>query len=265
MDLSHYQTLALETRGAALWVTLNRPESLNAFDSLMIDELLRLFTGLEAERELRVVVLRGAGRAFCAGLDLKDILPRLDEMNALAVFDEQRRLSRIILAMRRCPQPIVCLWHGAASGGGFVLGLAADIRYCTPEVRLNAAFILVGLTGCDVGVSWLLPRLVGASVATELLLTGRTIGAARAQAIGLVADVIDQADLEATAERTVAELLHATPLALMLTKQALQANLSAPSLEAAIDLEDRQQALLALQPDFSQRMRAFAARKTERK
>jgi enoyl-CoA hydratase/carnithine racemase len=127
-------------------------------------------------------------------------------------------------------------------------------------VKLNASFVLVGLTGCDVGVSWLLPRLVGASVATEMLLTGRTIGAERAQAIGLVAEVVPGSSLEATAERTVAELLNATPLALRLTKQALQTNLAAPSFEAAIDLEDRQQTLMALQPEFSERMRAFAAR-----
>ena len=250
MAADAYMTLDLEHRGAALWVTLNRPEALNAFTVEMVDELAGLFTSLETDRETRVVVLRGAGRAFCAGLDLKEFLPRLEAMNAESAFDFQRRLSRVYVAMRRCPQPIVCLWHGAASGGGFALGLASDIRYCTPEVKLNASFVLVGLTGCDVGVSWLLPRLVGASVATEMLLTGRTIGAERAQAIGLVAE----------AERTVAELLNATPMALRLTKQALQTNLAAPSFEAAVDLEDRQQTLMALQPEFSERMRAFAAR-----
>ncbi len=260
MPADAYTTLDLEHRGAALWVTLNRPEALNAFTVEMVDELARLFAGLETDRETRVVVLRGAGRAFCAGLDLKEFLPRLEAMDAESAFDFQRRLSRVYVAMRRCPQPIVCLWHGAASGGGFALGLAADIRYCTPEVKLNASFVLVGLTGCDVGVSWLLPRLVGASVATEMLLTGRTIGAERAQAIGLVAEVVPGSSLEATAERTVAELLNATPLALRLTKQALQTNLAAPSFEAAIDLEDRQQTLMALQSEFSERMRAFAAR-----
>ncbi len=260
MPADAYTTLELEHRGAALWVTLNRPEALNAFTVEMVDDLARLFTGLEADRDTRVVVLRGAGRAFSAGLDLKEFLPRLETMDAESAFDFQRRLSRVYVAMRRCPQPIVCLWHGAASGGGFALGLAADIRYCTPEVKLNASFVLVGLTGCDVGVSWLLPRLVGASVATEMLLTGRTIGAERAHAIGLVSEVVPGSSLEATAERAVAEMLGAAPLALRLTKQALQTNLAAPSFEAAVDLEDRQQTLMALQPEFAARMRAFAAR-----
>jgi enoyl-CoA hydratase/carnithine racemase len=256
-----FETLIVEHRGAAAWLTLNRPEALNTFTGQMIDELAQFFGALEADRETRVVVLRGEGRAFCAGLDLKDLLPRLDAMDAASTFDFQRRLSRMYLAMRRCPQPIVCLWHGAASGGGFALGLASDIRYCTPDARLNASFIQVGLTGADVGVSWLLPRLVGASVASELLLTGRTVNATRALAIGLVAEVVEADALEAAGERTVSELLAADPLALALTKQALHANLSAPSLEAAVDLEDRQQTLMATQPAFAARMRAFAARK----
>ena len=101
MPCDNYDTLLTEQRGAALWVTLNRPESLNTLTSTMIDELLRLFTALERDREVRVVVLRGAGRAFCAGLDLKDLLPRLESMAAPEVLDLQRRLSRVILAMRR--------------------------------------------------------------------------------------------------------------------------------------------------------------------
>ena len=255
-----YSTLLSDLRGEALWITLNRPEALNTLTAQMIDELLDLFTGLERNRAVRVVVVRGAGRAFCAGLDLKDLLPRLESMEAADVLELQRRLSRLILAMRRCPQPIVCLWHGAASGGGFALGLASDIRYCTPDARLNASFILVGLSGCDVGVSWLLPRLVGAGAASELLLTGRSIDATRAEALGLVASVVPLEGLEAAGERVVAELLAAAPLALPLTKQALQAALGAPSLEAAVELEDRQQALLALQPEFQARLQAFAHR-----
>lgn len=255
-----YSTLLTETRGEALWVTLNRPEALNTFTAPMIDELLDLFTGLERNREVRVVVVRGAGRAFSAGLDLKDLLPRLESMGAADVLDLQRRLSRLILAMRRCPQPVVCLWHGAASGGGFALGLASDIRYCTPDTRLNASFILVGLSGCDIGVSWLLPRLVGASTASELLLTGRTVTAPRALSLGLVSEVVEPEALQAAGERVVGELLAAAPLALALTKQALQTSLGAATLESAVEMEDRQQALLSLQPEFRARLQAFANR-----
>ncbi len=255
-----FATLLTERRGAALWVTLNRPEALNTLTATMLDELLGLFTALENDREVRVVVLRGAGRAFCAGLDLKDFLPRLENPEPTELLGFQRRLSRLILAMRRCPQPVVCLWHGAASGGGFALGLASDLRYCTPGTRLNASFILVGLTGCDVGVSWLLPRLVGAGVASELLLTGRTLEATEARALGLVAAVVEAEDLEATVERTVSGLLAAAPMALPLTKHALQAAQGAGSLETAIEIEDRQQTLLALQPEFKARLAAFTTR-----
>lgn len=260
MDLGNHHTLMTERRGAALWVTLNRPDALNTLTATMVDELLQLFVALETDREVRVVVLRGAGRAFCAGLDLKDLLPHLPDMAAPDVLDLQRRLSRVILAMRRCPQPIVCLWHGAASGGGFALGLASDLRYCASETRLNASFILVGLSGCDVGVSWLLPRIVGAGVASELLFTGRSIDAARAASLGLVSAVLPAAELEAAAERVVGELLAAAPLALALTKQALQLAQGAASLEMAIEVEDRQQALLALQPEFRSRLEEFATR-----
>ncbi|MFM7066251.1 MAG: enoyl-CoA hydratase/isomerase family protein [Gammaproteobacteria bacterium] len=255
-----FTTLLTERRGAALWVTLNRPEALNTLTTAMVEELLGLFTALETDREVRVVVLRGAGRAFCAGLDLKDFLPRLDDLAAPELLHFQRRLSRLILAMRRCPQPVVCLWHGAASGGGFALGLASDLRYCTTGTRLNASFVLVGLSGCDVGVSWLLPRLIGAGVASELLFTGRTLEATRARELGLVSAVVEPAELESTAERTIAELLTAAPMALALTKQALQTAQGAGSLEAAIEIEDRQQTLLALQPEFKARLEAFAAR-----
>lgn len=255
-----YQTLLLEHRDGADWLTLNRPEAYNTLDEQMIAELGQYFTQLEHNREVRVVVLRGAGKAFCAGLDLKDILQRFDTLDAQGIYGVQRALSRIIIAMRRCPQPIVSLVRGVASGGGFAFALASDIRYCTPEARMNAAFIQVGLSGCDVGVSYLLPKLVGSSVAAELLLTGRFLLAERARELGLVSAVVPVDEIEAVVAGVVAELLKASTLGLGLTKQGLNANLSAPSLEAAIELEDRQQALLASAPEFMERVRAFANR-----
>jgi len=205
-------------------------------------------------------VMRGRGRAFCAGLDLKEIGPRLEGMDAPAVWEEQRALSRMIIAMRRCPQPIVCLLHGAASGGGFALALASDIRLATPDARMNAAFIQVGLSGCDVGVSYHLPRLVGSSVAAELLMTGRFLGAERAWQLGLVSGLHAPDAIEAAAGVLVEELLRAAPLALELTKQGLAASQDAGSLEAAVEVEDRQQALLAAGEEFRGRIRGFLAK-----
>jgi enoyl-CoA hydratase/carnithine racemase len=255
-----FNTLLVEKRGAADWLTLNRPDAMNTLNAAMVAELLQYFTHLEADRSVRVVVLRASGATFCAGLDLKDMASRFATLDAAGVYATQRSLSRIILAMRRCPQPIVCLVQGAAAGGGFAFALASDIRYCTPDARMNAAFIQVGLSGCDVGVSFLLPRLIGSSVASELLLTGKFLSAERAQQLGLVSKIVAADQLEAAAGELVATLLKASPMGLALTKQGMNTNLTAPSLEAAVEIEDRQQALLASQPEFMASIQAFLAK-----
>lgn len=253
----NYTTLHIERRGAAQWLTLDRPDMLNAMNRAMIDELADCFATLEHDPETRVVVLRAAGASFCAGLDLKEMaqtIGALDEAGRLAL---QQRLSSIFLVMRRCPQPIVCLLQGAAAGGGFALALASDLRFCTPDARMTAAFIKVGLSGCDVGMSYLLPRMVGASVATDLLMTGRFLDASRAHQLGFVSAVVPEQELESAGESAVRDLLKADPLGLALTKQGLQSGLAAPSLEVAIALEDRQQALLAGTEGFRARIHSF--------
>ena len=255
--MAAYETFRIEKRGAADWVTLDRPEALNAMNERMIGELAAYFAGLCDDRTTRVVVLRAAGKAFCAGLDLRemgDLITRLDMPGRLAF---QQRLSSIFLAMRRCPQPGVCLVQGAASGGGFALAAGSDIRYCTPDARMNAAFIKVGLSGCDVGMSYRLPRLVGASVAAELLMTGAFLDAERARALGFVSAVVAAEELEAAGERCARQLLQADPAGLALTKQGLEVGLAAPSLEAAVANEDRQQTLLSGEEGFRARLRAF--------
>ena len=257
-----FTTLVVEKRGAADWLTLNRPEAMNTLNAAMVDELLQYFTQLESDRSVRVVVLRAGGATFCAGLDLKDMAARFATLDAAGVYATQRSLSRIILAMRRCPQPIVALVQGAAAGGGFAFALASDIRYCTPDARMNAAFIQVGLSGCDVGVSFLLPRLIGASIASELLLTGKFLSAERAQQLGLVSKIVAADQIEVAAGELVAALLKASPMGLALTKQGLNTNLTASSLEAAVEIEDRQQALLASQPEFMASIQAFLAKTT---
>jgi enoyl-CoA hydratase/carnithine racemase len=255
-----YQTLIVDKRGPADWVTLNRPDAMNTLNAPMIAELGAYFTALEADRGVRVVVLRASGANFCAGLDLKDMAERFSSLDAAGIYAAQRSLSRIIIAMRRCPQPIVSLIQGAACGGGFAFALASDIRYCTPDARMNAAFIQVGLSGCDVGVSFLLPKLIGSSVASELMLTGKFLTAERAQSLGLVSQVLDPQQLEGAAADMVKTLLKSAPLGLALTKQGLNANLTASSLEAAVEIEDRQQALLASAPEFMASIRAFLAK-----
>lgn len=256
-----YQTFTIEKRGAVDWVTLNRPDSLNAMSRTMMLELQHYFGALYTRHDVRVVVLRGAGRAFCAGLDLKQ--ERLEgeggPVNGLRV---QRRVSEIVMRMRRAPQPIISLVHGAASGGGFALALASDIRIAGPNARMNAAFIRIGLTACDVGVSYFLPRLVGASLASELLLTGDFINAERAHQLGLVSDVVDDADLEQRAQKTIDSILANSPVGVRLTKEALNINVDAGSLEAAIAMEDRQQILCAQTADMREGIGAFLQKRS---
>ncbi|MBL6717759.1 MAG: enoyl-CoA hydratase/isomerase family protein [Pseudomonadales bacterium] len=253
---SAYETFTVEHRGGAHWVTLNRPESLNAMSRTMMLELQHYFGELYTRPEIRAVVLQGAGKAFCAGLDLKERREPGEggPVNGLRV---QRRVSEIVMRMRRAPQPIISLIHGAASGGGFALALASDIRLAGPRARMNAAFIRIGLTACDVGVSYFLPRLVGSALASELLLTGAFIDAERALKVGLVSDVVPEADLEARGQAMVEAILANSPLGVRLTKEALNMNIDAQSLEAAIALEDRQQILCAQTDDMREGIGAF--------
>jgi enoyl-CoA hydratase/carnithine racemase len=252
-----YQTLDLRQEGYALCVTLNRPEQLNAMNSILVRELRNLFTELYWRRDVRVVALTGAGRAFCAGLDLKERDASNVERTVEQSLDGQRSIAEIVIAMRRCPQPIVALVNGAASGGGFALALAADVRVATPQTRMNAAFIRIGLSACDIGVSYFLPRMVGSSVAAEYMLTGRFIDAERARELGLVSRVVEREKLEDEGRALVNDMLHATPLGLRLTKEALNHAIDAQSLEAVIAMEDRNQVLSSRDDNFREGIRAF--------
>lgn len=255
------QTLSLEKRGAVDWLTLDRPDKLNAFDLQMADELAAYFHALQHDHSVRVVVLRGAGRAFCAGVDLTAAPEPGVEMGPVAIYRAQRRYAAMILAMRRCPQPIVGLLHGAVVGGGFALALACDLRLASTGMKIKGAFLRIGLTAADIGTSYLLPRLVGKAAASELLLLGRPLDAARALQLGLVTSVVAEEQLESEGELIAQELLASAPLSLAMTKQALELNVDAQSLEAAIALEDRQQALAASSRDFQEGIMAFVQKR----
>jgi enoyl-CoA hydratase/carnithine racemase len=257
-----YEHLILERQGEVARLTLNRPERLNALDPGLVRELREYFLGLDARSVERVVILEGAGRAFCAGLDLKDLQPDGARKSTTDTFEQQHGIRDIMLAMRRCPQPIVCIVQGAASGGGFALALAADIRLATPDARMNAAFIRLGLSGCDVGVSYFLPRMVGTSVAAEFLLTGRFLDARRALELGLVSRVGPLDAMKAEADAFAADMLRATPLALRLTKEALGLAIDAGSMEAVMAMEDRNQVLCTQGEDFAEGVAAFLEKRT---
>lgn len=252
-----YQHLLVQQDGPVIRATMNRPDRLNALNRQLVEELRHFFTSLYWRDDVRVVVLTGAGRGFCAGLDLKDRSGENEQPTTWSSLRFQRRIAEIVVAMRRCPQPIVSLVNGPASGGGFALALASDIRIATPTLKMNAAFIRIGLSACDIGVSYFLPRLTNASIASQYMLTGRFITAEKALQLGLVAEVVDEANLAATGQSYVDDLLHATPLGLRLTKEALNHAIDAGGLEAVIAMEDRNQILSSRSNDFKEGIAAF--------
>lgn len=251
-----YSCIRVEARGPVDWVTLNRPERLNALDPVMIGELLDYFQRRIEDTAVRVIVIKGAGRAFCAGLDLDTT--KLDHtFDVSEGLAGQRRIAEIVMRMRRCPQPIISLVHGPACGGGFAMALASDVRIAGESARMNAAFIRIGLSACDIGVSYFLPRLVGVSIASELMLTGNFIEAERALAVNLVSRVVPDDALEEAAQPLIDQMLTTSPLGLRLTKECLRMSIDAPSLESAIAMEDRNQMLCAADPGFAEGVAAF--------
>ncbi|OSZ70540.1 enoyl-CoA hydratase [Sphingomonas sp. IBVSS1] len=257
-----YETILIEKKGAVDWLTLNRPEQLNSINNQMVAELSDYFGRLFHAADTRIVVMKGAGRAFCAGLDIKAQGTEIAPFGG--GFGFQGWLADVYVKMRRCPQPIVSLVHGPACGGGFAFALASDIRIAGQSARMNAAFIKLGLTSCDMGVSYFLPRLVGASLAAELMMTGRFVDANRALVTGLVSQVTADEDLVAAGEALVAEMLATSPIGLRMTKEGLGFAIDAPSLEAAIAMENRNQLMAAASDDFKEGLAAFLEKRPPR-
>lgn len=260
-----YRTIRIDSEGAVDWLTLDRPDRLNALNDRMVGELFDYFTRRQKDHACRVIVLRGAGAGFCAGLDLKS-RDDVDDAVATAMLADNRRasLAGLVMLMRSCPQPIVALVHGPACGGGLILALAADIRLAGESARMNVAFIKLGLSGCELGTSYFLPRMVGLSVARELMMTGRFIKAQRALATGLVSEVTADADLEAAARVLVKEMLMTAPAGLRMTKATIEQTLRSDDLQSVMKMEEHTQMLCFQGPDFAEAMAAFAEKREPR-
>jgi enoyl-CoA hydratase len=225
-------------------LTLNRPEALNAMTAELCEALHDQLRAIAAERSTRVVVLTGAGRAFCAGLDLHGYgaAPASDGSDeARDRLANQQHMSSLILELRALPQPVIAAVNGPAAGLGLALCLASDIRYASPEAVFRVAFINVGVSNCDMGTSWLLPRLIGASRAHELMLTGRRLGAEEALRIGLVAELTEGELLLQRALEGARQIASLSPWGVRLTKQGMWAALELSSEQSAVEYEDRQQ------------------------
>ena len=243
-------------------ITLNRPDKLNALDFGLVEGLHRTLDEIRADDECRVVVLTGAGRGFCSGLDLADPFP--DEATRGLEFPRagmrwQERIAELTTKLSHLRQPVIAAVNGPAYGGGFALALASDIRLASRSARFCTQFIKLGLGGCDIGVSYTLPRVVGAGQAFDLILTARTVDADEALRIGLVSRLSEGSVLD-DALAVADTLCSYGTFGVESTKQVLWANLEAPSLEAALQVENRSQILAS--GNLTQAAAAFTTRKS---
>ena len=261
-----FNTLRFEEPEAGIGlITLNRPDRLNALNLDMVDELHTLFDQLRDREKTRVLIITGEGRGFCSGADIKDSRLRREASTLFSnaashLVAIQKRYSERILEMRRLPQPIIAAVNGPAAGAGMCIALASDVILATPRATFIASFINIGLSGGELGTSYFLPRAVGRARAAEILLTGRTVEAKEAGRIGLVSRLVEEDELRDAAMETARTMLNKSPMGLRLTKEALNQNLDAPSLEAAIELENRNQSMCCCTPEFMEAVVSFSDR-----
>jgi enoyl-CoA hydratase len=246
-------------------LTLNRPDRLNALNLDMLDDLHTLFYGLLSEEEVRVLIITGAGRVFWSGAYLKDVRIRKGAASLFAsaashLVGIQKKYADRILEMRQLPQPIISAVNGPAAGGGMCIALASDVVIASPNATFIPSFINIGLSGGELGSSYFLPRVVGLARASEILFTGRTVDAQEAERIGLISRLVDADALMDTTMRTARMMLGKSTMGLRLTKEALNQNLDAPTLRAAIEFENRNQSICCCTPEFYDAVEKFSQR-----
>lgn len=243
-------------------VTLDRPDRLNAITSTMIDELERVVAAVDLDPALRAVVLTGSGRGFCAGLDLVDQgrAPGADGVRPTAAgFMWQDHLATLHERIHRSRKPWIAAVNGPCVGGGFAMALACDIRTASPDATFGAVFMKIGVSNCDMGTSYFLPRLVGASRSAELLLTARIVDAAEADRIGLLSS-LDEDPVQRAIE--TARLVCAnSPFATWMTKETMWQTVDAPSLRHALDIENRTQIMCSGSGDVAEAKAAFVEKR----
>ena len=241
-------------------VRLDRPERLNALSIDLAVELDAALAAVGEENGVRVVILTGAGRAFCSGLDLKDygIIPNIDGLSVHRIASRSMRIySQLTKRLRAIPQPVIAAVNGPAFGGGMCLALGTDLRIAGESAEFNATGIVNGLTSTEMGAGWILPRLIGSANANDLLLTGRRIDAAEALRVGLVSRVVPDGELLDEARAMAASMVGYSHYGLEMTKQALWTELEIASLDAAIEFEDRNQLMAGFTDNLPEAIRAF--------
>ena len=255
-------TVELERpRDGVIILRLNRPQRLNAINDAMQTELQAALDDLAADPTVHAVVLTGAGRGFCAGIDMRDFGPSMLDASAPALerMRFQERMAALAEAVRALPQPVIAAVNGPCVGAGLALCLAADIRICSTAASFGNAAILLGLSGAEMGMSYHLPRIVGTSVAADWMLTGRTVSATEADRRGLVSDVIEPDGLADRAVELASLIASHAPLGAQLTKRALQINTDAASLASAMELENRNQVISHATDEAAERRKKWSS------
>lgn len=241
-------------------ITLNRPERLNALTFEVYRELTDTFAAIRNEPGVRVVVITGAGRAFCSGGDVHDIIGKLFSRNMEGLLEFTRMTCELILNIRALPQPVIASLNGTTAGAGACIALASDIRLASEDAKIAFLFVKVGLSGADMGAAYLLPRMVGLAKATELLYTGDFISAQEAERIGLYNRVVPGEQLAATTLEFADRLAQGPAFALAKTKEMLNRELYM-NLEAALECEAQAQAICMQHPDYREAYEAFVAKR----
>ncbi len=265
-DLPEFTTITVEEADdRILLVTLNRPDRLNALTPRLIDEVGQVVAAVDLDPRLRAVVVTGAGRGFSAGLDMQgadSTPPGADGVSpVVGQFMGQDQIATLNERIHRSRKPWIAAVNGACVGGGFAIALACDIRVAAASATFGAVFLKIGVSNCDMGTSYFLPRFVGASRAAELLLTARIFDASEASDMGLVVDVVPDGTVVDRALETARLIRENAPFGTWMTKETMWQTLDAPSLRHAIDIENRTQIMCSANGEVAEAMRAFAAKR----
>ena len=265
--------LLIERHGPTGILTLNRPEALNSISPTMIPGIDDALRRLASDRSCRAVVITGAGRAFCAGIDVKSVATRdaaTDEASqnegpdpVVAGYEGLHiELSRFIRTIHSIPIPVIAAVNGAAVGAGFAIAAASDLRVGSEHAMLMDGFVSRGISGCELGLSYFLPKIVGPSVAFDWMMTGRRVRSQEALSSGVISQLVDADALLSTALELAEDIARNAPMAITMTKEVMWANLHAASLDQALALESRTQNLTRHTADATEARAAFIEKRT---
>ncbi len=228
------------------YLTLNRNDKYNSFNEQMVKEFRHFLQERQYDDSIGVIIIDGGdAKGFCAGLDTDEYAPAIFNMPPLKAYNAQAEMSRMFLAMRRIPQPIISCVHGAAAGIGFSLAMASDIRILSDDARFSAAYIKIGLGGADMASSYFLPRLIGSGRANEFLLTGNWMSADDAMNLGFGSRKVPKEEMLTSATELAETMISRNPMGIHMTKEAINANIDVGGMEAALQIEDRNQMMIA--------------------